>query len=92
MDDLRHEAAARRAGEIREDVTYLRRTMRHDAPFQLIANETENTLGQLERRAEQLIDGTVEAVDEDELRRRAAAGDGEALPELCRRTAEPAAA
>lgn len=98
MARLRHIGAQRKAGKLRSETEQLQRTMRHDNRFQKVAGLAAIALGDLERRAAEIVvtedatDCTLTSRDPEELRRLAADGNTDALSELNRRLAIPAAA
>jgi hypothetical protein len=81
MSELRERAIERKAAEISEDVRRLERLSR-GTPVAKKAHVAHAVL----------TDCTLTSCDMDELRRRACSGDENAVAELCRRTALPAAA
>lgn len=98
MARLRHIGAQRKAGRLADETRSLKRTMRHDERFQKVADKAAGELDALERRAAEIVvaedatDCTLTSRGEDELRRRAAEGDRDAVAEQCRREVQPAAA
>jgi len=98
MAQLRNQGAVRRAGEIRDQTVTLRRSMRHDEPMQALTRETLNAIDKVQRRAQEIVeeedaaDASLTSRPDLALRCLAGNGDTDALSELTRRTAEPAAA
>lgn len=98
MARLRHKGAQRKAGKLRDETRQLGRTMRHDERFQRITEKAVGELDALERRAAEIVvtedatDCSLTSRGEDELRRRAADGDRDAVAEQRRRDVVPSAA
>ena len=72
--------------------------MRHDEPMQALTRETLNAIDKVQRRAQEIVeeedaaDASLTSRPDLALRCLAGNGDTDALSELTRRTAEPAAA
>lgn len=99
MAQLRHRGAVRRAGEIVDQTTTLRRSMRHDDKLQELTGYALPILSGIERRAAEIVeeedavaDASLTSRPDLALRCLAGNGDTDALSELTRRTAVPAAA
>lgn len=98
MAQLRNQGAVRRAREIRDQTRTLRRSTRHDQGMQEATGLAIKAIDLARRRAQELVDEEEAAdaslVSRPDLALRCLAGNGDtnALSELTRRTAEPAAA
>jgi hypothetical protein len=85
MNELRNKAIARQTRELREGATQLERISRHQPRVSRLVGEARRNLAAAEVQAEPGADCTLTACDEEELHRRAANGDVDALAEWCRR-------